>query len=170
MIASTPSARCGSSPLARGRRVARQHTTRSERLIPAGAGATRRPKPRRSPGSAHPRWRGGDEAWTDYEGSCDGSSPLARGRHQMGATSRRKIRLIPAGAGATPHPRSCGCVPTAHPRWRGGDATDDGNFDAPLGSSPLARGRHDVESCLEVGIRLIPAGAGATGVSAIPGG
>ena len=159
----------GSSPLARGRQVRGRVHAATRRLIPAGAGATSSPTPARKRRAAHPRWRGGDVGWISTTLAPIGSSPLARGRHQMGAASRRTVRLIPAGAGATSHAAAFRASATAHPRWRGGDTTGYQRPFSSHGSSPLARGRPAMRATPRSMRRLIPAGAGATISATAPG-
>ncbi len=70
----------GSSPLVRGKLQEQFFSLGSVRLIPAGAGKTRRSHERVCVGRAHPRWCG-ENARHSYCGSiiC-GSSPLVRGK------------------------------------------------------------------------------------------
>ena len=91
----------GSSPRVRGRRSLRLLDRRRERLIPAGAGQTRRyPACAVRPG-AHPRGCGAD-GLQEYNIVGDlGSSPRVRGRPLIGAFSQLAPGLIPAGAGQT---------------------------------------------------------------------
>ena len=152
----------GSSPPTRGVPPGLRPALRRRGLIPAGAGRTVGPGPRRAWIGAHPRWRGADWVTEWMIGRNEGSSPLARGG-QMGAMKGiYTARLIPAGAGRTPRPTAESAQMTAHPRWRGADQISPDAADLADGSSPLARGgpthhprRHDLPG-------LIPAGAGRT--------
>ena len=73
-------------------------------------------------------------------------------------------RLIPAGAGSTTDPGPRTCHPRAHPRWRGEHFGAAGLLQAATGSSPLARGAPGQDESTKPPTRLIPAGAGSTGV------
>ena len=91
----------GSSPLTRGKPRPRRLRPTSRRLIPAHAGKTaRRVRARGSP-QAHPRSRGENSYRDRHEGGDDGSSPLTRGKHQVGEVRLAHQRLIPAHAGKT---------------------------------------------------------------------
>ena len=152
----------GSSPLARGGRVLAGDERGARGLIPAGAGRTRT-GPRRCRGHrAHPRWRGEDLAFPWMGSSRPGSSPLARGGHNLRRVNRSSQRLIPAGAGRTcPLVRPC-VLTRAHPRWRGEDVKGLSVYGARVGSSPLARGGPGRRCPRDRPRRLIPAGAGRT--------
>ena len=132
----------GSSPLARGARLARSR--------PAGG----RP--------AHPRWRGAHvtgRKWIDY---VSGSSPLARGARRRPYLRRQVRGLIPAGAGRTARWPGGGWWRPAHPRWRGAHSTVPKVKEWSVGSSPLARGAHRPAPERPHARGLIPAGAGRT--------
>ena len=153
---------CGSSPLARGAHRHRPWPSRTERLIPAGAGSTFRLALSSAHGPAHPRWRGEHIDRPEFFGAGKGSSPLARGALVALVLHNVACRLIPAGAGSTaitPVSRPCA---RAHPRWRG---EHDSGLCAAMwtwGSSPLARGAPDNPRGGRNLLRLIPAGAGST--------
>ena len=95
----------GSSPLARGAPVAAGVTLKALGLIPARAGSTRRPRPRRPRSPAHPRSRGEHIVSTIADALTGGSSPLARGARGRCHHVRHHSGLIPARAGSTPHRR-----------------------------------------------------------------
>ena len=69
----------GSSPLARGGRVAAVVALGVQGLIPAGAGRTRLATSAAAGITAHPRWRGEDSSPSTGVSPGHGSSPLARG-------------------------------------------------------------------------------------------
>ena len=132
----------GSSPLARGLRLALPDDGALERIIPARAGFTKR-RPDRF--SRRP-----------------GSSPLARGLH--GDVSLRHVTrgIIPARAGFTGPLREGPARPRDHPRSRGVYSWGCLTLSRASGSSPLARGlREDVANELPRA-RIIPARAGFT--------
>ena len=150
----------GSSPLARGLRLAVFPMSRENRIIPARAGFTPPPRlphegaadhprsrgvywsvswpVRRSPD--HPRSRGVYSATAPSTPSRRGSSPLARGLPATVAGPSTPSRIIPARAGFTRSRRSRASASADHPRSRGvyvlGELTRIGG----QGSSPLARG------------------------------
>ena len=74
----------GSSPLARGAPAGCCHLGAEWRLIPAGAGSTSCTRRWRSPGRAHPRWRGEHHPDPARRACHAGSSPLARGAPARG--------------------------------------------------------------------------------------
>ena len=91
-----------------------------------------------------------------------GSSPLTRGKRRRRSRRLQAARLIPAHAGKT---RGAGRVaprPSAHPRSRGENTDTPPDVVAPIGSSPLTRGKHGVLSLGSWSGRLIPAHAGKT--------
>ena len=152
----------GSSPLARGLRWSPGRSRVEDRIIPARAGFTVRPRPPAGRAPDHPRSRGVYEViWRDTEAKS-GSSPLARGLPRVKIDSHPVGRIIPARAGFTlpplrrsgrfrDHPRSRGVywiVPA--PQWR------------CVGSSPLARGLRWSPGRSRVEDRIIPARAGFT--------
>ncbi len=91
----------GSSPLARGTRVARFEQYIHLRFIPAGAGNTTASAGRLAQTSVHPRWRGEHINARAGEWMRAGSSPLARGTHKLLPVRVAGPRFIPAGAGNT---------------------------------------------------------------------
>ena len=113
----------GLSPRVRGRLHVEQHGQDRDRLIPAGAGQTRRTRPSRSRMTAHPRGCGADGVRLDQRRGHEGSSPRVRGRPGHGRALRHRLGLIPAGAGQTSAPRRSTAASTAHPRGCGADWT-----------------------------------------------
>ena len=132
----------GSSPLARGTRLAECRWPPPARFIPAGAGNTCRASHRRRSRTVHPRWRGEHCCASADRAGCLGSSPLARG--------------TPSSAFAAKHSSS------VHPRWRGEHEWWPKTDEFFSGSSPLARGTQGdtIDGTYE--FRFIPAGAGNT--------
>ena len=111
----------GSSPLTRGK-LDFGHTVHGMvRLIPAHAGKTGLRNSPRGGYRAHPRSRGENEYVTWLRAAQAGSSPLTRGKRDVGGVRASRRGLIPAHAGKT---RRYGC----HRRSGGG-------------SSPLTRGK-----------------------------
>ena len=91
----------GSSPLTRGKRVARVVDLVDPGLIPAHAGKTRCSGRRRPVRGAHPRSRGENSDSMSPVLDVGGSSPLTRGKPQIRAQIVNQARLIPAHAGKT---------------------------------------------------------------------
>ena len=113
--------------------------------------------------AAHPRSRGENPRMASLRFRLDGSSPLTRGKPPLLRPGGHHRRLIPAHAGKTrPLPRSFVLL-TAHPRSRGENSPWPPLSDAPLGSSPLTRGKRHPFVLVAEHFRLIPAHAGKTG-------
>ena len=130
----------GSSPLARGLRLAVRQDDLVLRIIPARAGVTRPGSWRHPWNGDHPRSRGVYTLLNSFFSAISGSSPLARGLPAGGVCARGGRGIIPARAGFT-NPVSAGFPPPLdHPRSRGVYLRCA--FSAPIiaGSSPLARG------------------------------
>ena len=132
----------GSSPLTRGKRSHAGHPQRRSRLIPAHAGKTKTRAAASLSSTAHPRSRGENLVAVGGPDIEYGSSPLTRGKRQIGLAHQLLQRLIPAHAGKT---RPWGRTPAS----RGG-------------SSPLTRGKPRVGGRWRSCLRLIPAHAGKT--------
>ena len=112
--------------------------------------------------TAHPRSRGENSVLGDEHADVIGSSPLTRGKLELGHPLCRGERLIPAHAGKT-RPSSPSCPSTrAHPRSRGENSNVGPGAPVAFGSSPLTRGKQ--RRCPRRSQRagLIPAHAGKT--------
>ena len=134
----------GSSPLARGPPSGRRVLTGPDGIIPARAGSTERPTDLPKLKKDHPRSRGVHQGSSEAVLPLPGSSPLARGPPLLVAFRLRLDGIIPARAGSTGH-RIRPDVPCQdHPRSRGVHATLADLRERMAGSSPLARGPHDV--------------------------
>ena len=94
------------------------------------------------------------------EGS--GSSPLTRGKLQIGELAPPAHGLIPAHAGKTSYHPPLRVLEGAHPRSRGENGVADGPCSVVLGSSPLTRGKRVGLAGWLLPGRLIPAHAGKT--------
>ena len=152
----------GSSPRVRGRRAGGVATVGAAGLIPAGAGQTISPPPRRRCFGAHPRGCGADSFDTMSGVAACGSSPRVRGRHSEDTAVHDDVRLIPAGAGQTNETffsavsnawlipagagqttgiwRGCG-LRTAHPRGCGADVWVPVNAEMKGGLIPAGAGQ-----------------------------
>ena len=109
----------GSSPLTRGKLFRVPCAVAARRLIPAHAGKTLLPIPQERMTPAHPRSRGENSAPHPTTRAQSGSSPLTRGKLDLGTAGRPRRRLIPAHAGKTRHTARQSPPPSAHPRSRG---------------------------------------------------
>ena len=162
----SPVLRPGSSPLARGLLFFDPDYFSRDRIIPARAGFTfLRPRLFQS-GPDHPRSRGVYFQWAAVTPARNGSSPLARGLPADRIIGPLRGGIIPARAGFTPHwPRYRHCVED-HPRSRGVYGRPETDMIRHWGSSPLARGLHELAKDLAHGRRIIPARAGFTPLDA----
>ena len=132
----------GSSPLARGLRLAARRHRRPPRIIPARAGFT--------------RWA------CHWRTSSAGSSPLARGLLHRARQRVADRGIIPARAGFTRFWPSDLLESEDHPRSRGVYLGASAPSIMLRGSSPLARGLHRRYTRPLCQDRIIPARAGFT--------
>ena len=91
----------GSSPLTRGKLTKDAALKERAGLIPAHAGKTGRPAPTSRGDRAHPRSRGENGTRSDLAYVTEGSSPLTRGKRDVGGVRPSGGGLIPAHAGKT---------------------------------------------------------------------
>ena len=152
----------GSSPLTRGKRLCVRAQEGFKGLIPAHAGKTRFLCGSASGTGAHPRSRGENHAAPASSGHASGSSPLTRGKLQLGPPGRPGLRLIPAHAGKTACEQRSDSCHWAHPRSRGENSGAHKASPGRRGSSPLTRGKHGERGLLWDDPGLIPAHAGKT--------
>ena len=145
------------------------------RFIPAGAGNTLAPVRGALLRPVHPRWRGEHDPSCDIEKMERGSSPLARGTHQINLRLECRDRFIPAGAGNTSRRTLAVICRTVHPRWRGehlqqvvkthpamrfipagaGNTSNDPLIVSSIAVHPRWRGEHSYE-----GVRtIVPTGS-----------
>ena len=94
--------------------------------------------------------------------TCEGSSPLTRGKHLIERTPPYRQGLIPTHAGKTPSIDVAVSFSGAHPHSRGEDALSAFATSSFVGSSPLTRGKLAIEAAGKNDSRLIPAHAGKT--------
>ena len=146
----------------RGKLVISSPFSMRVRLIPAGAGKTRKACNTGKLKPAHPRRCGENYDATEDPAYADGSSPQVRGKLPNDRRHPLANRLIPAGAGKTGWIyRSFHRFP-AHPRRCGENAIETCAPSLFAGSSPQVRGkRRRFFHRLHLH-RLIPAGAGKT--------
>ncbi len=160
--ASVVSSGSGLSPLARGTLHGFGFLFDGRRFIPAGAGNTYKTRTHPPRGAVYPRWRGEHTPAALDLKKGRGLSPLARGTLHGYASSQRRSRFIPAGAGNTPRLFKRGRRGSVYPRWRGEHHKETILRFVQVGLSPLARGtllqcQQSFPDC-----RFIPAGAGNT--------
>ena len=157
-----PSCIRGSSPHARGARVADGICRRGPGIIPACAGSTRTTSATTSTGRDHPRMRGEHAAVTFAVTHGGGSSPHARGAQVEDGGGGGAGGIIPACAGSTTPLSTPSCSPRDHPRMRGEHYAFLLVLVGELGSSPHARGAL-LETLPLVNLQgIIPACAGST--------
>ena len=156
----------GSSPRMRGKHASYGFIQAFSRIIPAHAGQTECGTRARGRRTDHPRACGANRLLDEGARASDGSSPRMRGKLLLCHLVGLRIRIIPAHAGQTPatwpnqrpaadHPRACG----ANPWWW------------PLvhlrsGSSPRMRGKRHAQIPVLLPVRIIPAHAGQTSMTA----
>ena len=159
----------GSSPRGRGKRALDLPVEIGNRLIPAWAGKTpglRRPPPGHR---AHPRVGGENCRRTLVRRWTADSSPRGRGKPLSRRTARAVRRLIPAWAGKTPRRSSSTFSSWAHPRVGGENGLDARRWPWDQGSSPRGRGKPAWLLRSLRAWRLIPAWAGKTTATPLPG-
>ena len=152
----------GSSPLARGLRPHRRRPAPRRGIIPARAGFTGCPCWPAWTRTDHPRSRGVYDVTVWGDDAERGSSPLARGLLGAERFDRGLHGIIPARAGFTRQQVGSRPPPADHPRSRGVYHPNDSVPDSRAGSSPLARGLHEVPDDRVGRGRIIPARAGFT--------
>ena len=152
----------GSSPLTRGKLLARRVARRHGGLIPTHAGKTDALRRYPTQAQAHPHSRGENHMPSDNGMSYSGSSPLTRGKHVECEQIPRLQGPIPAHAGKTCRSRQVQPGVSAHPHSCGENSPASGVRTRFQGSSPLTRGTLSQVSCGEAVVRLIPAHEGKT--------
>ena len=155
----------GSSPQARGTRRDPPRHQQNHGIIPAGAGNSSVRPVAGTPVWDHPRRRGELAGLSPYTATQTGSSPQARGTllHRLVRTVPGGI--IPAGAGNSSSLTARSTAAGDHPRRRGELARWWWCSRWLAGSSPQARGTHYSGSERESIPRIIPAGAGNSGIT-----
>ncbi len=153
----------GTSPLARGKLGSTTFRESIDGNIPARAGKTGFVRRFAWRLGEHPRSRGENLKSISASAPVYGTSPLARGKHELGTVSRFAERNIPARAGKTPAEpdgqRHC----WEHPRSRGENLLINRISGKRRGTSPLARGKLRMSMCSPIRRGNIPARAGKTG-------
>ena len=156
----SPAARSGPSPRARGIRSGGVPPGGRGGSIPASAGNPRRAARRRIRGRVHPRERGESVMAWKRRPPGPGPSPRARGIPGASCCGCRSRRSIPASAGNPESRRAPPPCAQVHPRERGESVPRPGQPDRVSGPSPRARGI-PVDTVEQVGeLGSIPASAG----------
>ena len=154
--------RMGSSPLTRGKLIDSGVGGGRGGLIPAHAGKTRTQFSIRAMQRAHPHSRGENVTRPREASVVCGSSPLTRGKQAHCLHQVVIGGLIPAHAGKTGHRTRGQTNSPAHPHSRGQNSCGHGSDPTLWGSSPLTRGKRQVERRHEGMAGLIPTHAGKT--------
>ena len=160
--AASAKASTGSSPLARGLRVATVAPFVQSGIIPARAGFTLAIGYTFRLVTDHPRSRGVYALATLKGSGVEGSSPLARGLRARARAGPPTRRIIPARAGFTSSRAPKPTPPSDHPRSRGVYDPNAATLDQSSGSSPLARGLRKGWGKDPLAAGIIPARAGFT--------
>ena len=150
----------GSSPLTRGKFVLVDQVPQILGLIPAHAGKICSAGTTLVWNQAHPRSRGENYNDAPHALAVEGSSPLTRGKYERERRGLLRFGLIPAHAGKIAGTACDGRRGRAHPRSRGENAIDRKRAIAVRGSSPLTRGKCELNKSQPRKSGLIPAHAG----------
>ena len=150
----------GRSPLARGKRAEPNALASLDGSIPARAGETNIQLWCAVPCRVDPRSRGGNASMSLSVVPFGGRSPLARGKPENDASRPRLPGSIPARAGETSRTIAICCVSRVDPRSRGGNLAHAPAGAERMGRSPLARGKHEIQTSMGPKIGSIPARAG----------
>ena len=94
--------------------------------------------------------------------STSGSSPLTRGKPRKMRDTTYAHGLIPTHAGKTQHNLNLLTTSKAHPHSRGENPPAFPGWKRGRGSSPLTRGKRELDLHVLAGARLIPTHAGKT--------
>ena len=152
----------GSSPHARGTRVACDPSPAIHGIIPACAGNTEAPLSRGGRPGDHPRMRGEHSLVRMARVAVRGSSPHARGTPPSRRLALGYSGIIPACAGNTRYLLLAFLPPRDHPRMRGEHLIGSTIPPEAGGSSPHARGTRTGSSVAYQLVGIIPACAGNT--------
>ena len=152
----------GSSPRMRGKPITPVVTPKQQRIIPAHAGQTMACTPFMPKRSDHPRACGANRPGNRTTATRCGSSPRMRGKPDFLRVPLDTLRIIPAHAGQTNHPRGDAKATADHPRACGANCCVFSSRLLCSGSSPRMRGKPVGKRHLTTLRRIIPAHAGQT--------
>ncbi len=136
------------------------------RITPAGAGKTRLIGVDIQLRRDHPR-RCGENLHVGFPaGNRRGSPPQVRGKLYVAFLAHYKSRITPAGAGKTTMLAIASFFIRDHPRRCGENFLSVCILLCPWGSPPQVRGKHVPIPRVTCSLRITPAGAGKTALSA----
>ena len=147
----------------RGKPGANGAVVMGERIIPAHAGQTPRPRATPTARTDHPRACGANSALRPSNILQSGSSPRMRGKPRLCTAAISVLRIIPAHAGQTCGGRRGPACSADHPRACGANLNAYSCVLAARGSSPRMRGKPHRATGPFHAVRIIPAHAGQTG-------
>ena len=156
----------GSSPRMRGKHEEFARAKTRLRIIPAHAGQTFTWNADVSRGQDHPRACGANAAGRALDYAAIGSSPRMRGKRQEEHDHANLPRIIPAHAGQTAGNPAGRRAWSDHPRACGANHVICREEPRPNGSSPRMRGKPHAGDGDQGELRIIPAHAGQTTLSA----
>ena len=150
----------GSSPRVRGTGAGRRRAAEGADVIPAGAGNRGLLSAWVSFHTGHPRGCGEQSPASRQPKALVGSSPRVRGTAQRRCRDTARWRVIPAGAGNRRRERCSVSGMSGHPRGCGEQVVAIVREKVSDGSSPRVRGTVHDDRGIQLGQRVIPAGAG----------
>ena len=159
----------GSSPRVRGA-VAQKRLPRGRwRIIPARAGSRHTSERQRRAGRDHPRACGEQRTDASKSRTASGSSPRVRGAADATAHGPGIVGIIPARAGSRSTRKQTRDRSRDHPRACGEQSSSDAMTLVGWGSSPRVRGAALFVLRSRGCDRIIPARAGSSAPSVLPG-
>ena len=159
----------GSSPHTRGALRLLPQPAGRRRIIPAYAGSTAVVDFSITARGDHPRIRGEHLSWSTSSIGPGGSSPHTRGAPRGSLAAVGRPGIIPAYAGSTLTAQPMAPASRDHPRIRGEHPLAIEIAVAKTGSSPHTRGAPSPPFACGCARRIIPAYAGSTNDSSLPG-
>ena len=154
--------RLGSPPQVRGKQIYFDEFVLTARITPAGAGKTRRLKPKYRHSRDHPRRCGENRFFPKVSKVRNGSPPQVRGKLYCKAKGGQGMRITPAGAGKTAFRCSLAAGLRDHPRRCGENLHKETVWAAAQGSPPQVRGKLSSDKPILSATGITPAGAGKT--------
>ncbi len=160
--AGAATAKGGSPPQVRGKRLCSQTPTVGNRITPAGAGKTNKAANDAAIVKDHPRRCGENVADKSHGDACVGSPPQVRGKQTYIWCRFFRNRITPAGAGKTIGDARHSDLWQDHPRRCGENSFRADRSRRRRGSPPQVRGKPGSGSNVRSTFRITPAGAGKT--------
>ncbi len=152
----------GSPPLAREKRIKRNHQEPRPGITPACAGKTTLLRCYDAGNRDHPRLRGKNLTPIAIPVKDKGSPPLAREKRKTTVIRNDGARITPACAGKTNANYHCRMPAKDHPRLRGKNTRLICRSSRTRGSPPLAREKRIKKRNIYSILRITPACAGKT--------